>query len=151
MKEKFLPFIVKFSLFSLILFTLWYWKGEYYYFLFFDYLVPSILNLLGMDLIVLPFLTSLFYNYLPFISLLLIIPGIKSQKIVKKLLLGLFLIFLWQILIAEIFFLIYGLSENPSKAGSTVSLCLYFLNWCIPFVLWLILARKSLYAWFTSK
>ena len=151
MKEKFLPFILKFSLFSLILFALWYWKGEYYYFLFFDYLVPPILNLLGIDLIVLPFLTSLFYNYLPFISLLLIIPGIKSQKIVKKLLLGLFLIFLWQILIAEIFFLIYGLSENPSKAGSTVSLCLYFLNWCIPFVLWLILARKSLYAWFTSK
>ncbi len=151
MKEKFLPFIIKFSVISLILFAFWYFVGEYYYFLFFDYIVTPFLKLFSIDLIIIPFLPPLFYNYLPFISLLLIIPGIKSQKIVKKLLLGLFLIFLWQILIAELIFLIYGLSENPSKAGLTLSLCLYFLNWCIPFVLWLILARKNLYTWFISK
>ena len=151
MREKFLPFILKFTVISLILFALWYWKGEYYYFLFFNSTIPPFLRFFGIELILLPLLVPLFYNFIPFISFILIIPGIKSRRILQKLLLGLLLIFIWQILLAEFLFLIHGESNTPSDAGLTLSLILYFLNWCIPFILWLILARKSLYAWFTSK
>jgi hypothetical protein len=155
MKEKFLPFILKFIAVSLILFVFWFWKGENYYFLFFNSMVSPLLKIFGINLLPLPILYAQFNIFLPFTSLLLITPGIKPQKKLQKLLLGLFLIFLWQILTAVIFFLFLGQLGNPDEDPSSVGFALYFficiLNYSIPFVLWLILARKNLYTWFTSK
>lgn len=150
-KEKFLPFILKFIAVSLILSALWFWKGEYYYFLFFNSIVPPILKLIGINLILLPPLVPLFYNFLPFISLLLITRGIKPVELFKKLLQGLFLIFLWQILIAEILFLIHRQIEDPASPGFGIYFILGLLNYSIPFVLWLILARENIYTLFISK
>ena len=155
MKEKFLPFILKFTLVSLVLFALWHWKGEYYYFIFFFFpIVPPILYFLGLKFSPVRILIPFFHNFLPFISLILITRGIKIQARFQKLLFGLFLIFLWQVLLAEILFLIFGQTKDPTTIGlvsKIIYLSFLLLNWCIPFILWLILARKSLYNWFISK
>ncbi|MFH0930953.1 MAG: hypothetical protein V1890_03330 [Candidatus Zixiibacteriota bacterium] len=151
MKEKLLPFILKFIALSLILFALWHWKGEYYYFLFFNSIVPPLLRLFGIELILSPLLVPLFYNFLPFISLILITRGLKPKEMLKKLSLGLFLIFLWQILLAEILFLIHTRIENPASPAFALYFILTLLNYSIPFALWLILARKNLYTWFVPQ
>ena len=150
-KVKLLPFVLKFIGISLVLFVFWGVVGEYLYFLLVSSTVPPFLRLFGIELILLPILIPLFYNFLPFITLYLIIPGIKSRKNLQNLFLGLFIIFLWQMLIAEILFLMQGQTEGPASAGWASSRFIYFLNWCIPIILWLILARNNLYGWFISR
>ena len=144
MKEKLWVFIAKFLGVSLILFAFWFWKGEFFYFQIFWHPVKDLYNGLGIEIIILPLLVPLFTNLLPFLSLMIITRGISLKERLSKLVYGALIIFGWHVLLCWAMYQMHGKTQNPTLFASKLTLVIYLLNYSLPFMLWMIFARKQL-------
>ena len=144
MKEKLWVFIAKFLGVSLILFAFWFWKGEFFYFQIFWHPVKDLYNGLGIEVIVLPLLVPLFTNLLPFLSLMLITREMNLKERLSRLGYGALIIFGWHVLLCWAMYQMHGKTQNPTLFASKLTLVIYLLNYSLPFMLWMIFARKQL-------
>ena len=144
MKEKLWVFIAKFLGVSLILFAFWFWKGEFFYFQIFWHPVKDLYNGLGIKVIILPLLVPLFTNLLPFLSLMLITREMNLKERLSRLGYGALIIFGWHVLLCWAMYQMHGKTQNPTLFASKLTLVIYLLNYSLPFMLWMIFARKQL-------
>ena len=140
MKEKLWVFIAKFLLISIPLFFLWYWKGEDAYLVFLNYVLTFLLiKIAGFNLPYFPAPKDIFNNLIPFVSLMLITRGIPNRKRVLWLAEGLLILIGWHMVITE---MVYFLGVD-SVAYERFSVPLYLFSETLPFILWIIFARRQ--------
>jgi hypothetical protein len=143
MREKLWVFIAKFLLVSLPLFVLWYWKGQDLYISILDDSLYFFLHtLLGVNSDF-TFPKDIFNNLIPFVALMVITRGMKFKKRVTKLGWGLLILLLGHVILSK---LVYFLNPEPgvvSKLYEKLSVPLYLFSETLPFLLWILLARKQ--------
>jgi hypothetical protein len=151
MREKLWLFIVKFLVVSLPLFVLWYWKGQDLYISILDNSLYFFFHtLLGVNSDF-TFPKDIFNNLIPFVALMVITRGMKFKKRVTKLGWGLLILILAHVVLSK---LIYFLSPEPgvvSKLYEKLSVPLYLFSESLPFLLWILLARKQVVDLFMSR
>ena len=143
MKEKLWVFIGKFLLISLPLFALWYWKGQDLYISILDDSLYFFLHtLLGVSAEC-AFPKDIFNNLIPFVALMLITRGMKFKNRASRLGWGLLILILWHVILSKA---IYFLNPEPgvvSRWYEKFSVPLYLFSQTLPFLLWLLFARKQ--------
>jgi hypothetical protein len=140
MREKLWVFIVKFFLISIPLFALWYWKGEDGYLVFLNYALTFLLiKIAGFHLPYFPAPKDIFNNLIPFISLILITRSIPNRKRVLWLAEGLLILIGWHMVLTEV---VYFLGVD-SPTYERFSVPLYLFSETLPFILWILFARKQ--------
>lgn len=143
MREKLWAFIVKFVVVSLILFGLWYWKGQDLYIrILNDSLYFFFHSLLGVGS-GFSFPKDIFNNLLPFVALMVITRDIKFKNRASKLGWGLLILILEHVILSKA---IYFLNPEPgvvSKWYDKLSVPLYLFSETLPFLLWILFARKQ--------
>ena len=140
MREKLWIFIVKFLLISIPLFALWYWKGEDGYLVFLNYALTLLLiKIAGFNIPYFPAPKDIFNNLIPFITLMLITRGIPSRKRVLWLAEGLLILIGWHMVLTEV---VYFLGVD-SPTYEKFSVPLYLFSETLPFILWILFARKQ--------
>lgn len=150
MKEKPLIFILKVLALSLFLFILWYWKGESYYLSFFDFLMHLFWTL-GIKLKYLFCPKEVFNNLIPFISLILLTKDIQLKVRISKLVIGLLILIVGHILLSVGLTLLYQDYQKPLALYYKISYPLYLFFETLPFLLWIILAKKNILNLFMPK
>lgn len=152
MKEKLWIFILKFVLVSVPLFTLWYWKGEDYYLVILNYSLTFLLiKLAGFNLQYFPAPKDIFNNLIPFISLMIITRRILLKKRLLWLGGGLLILIGWHMALTEI---VYFLNEKytiDSQAYDKLSVPFFLFSETLPFVLWIIFARRQVAGLFLRR
>jgi len=138
-----LIFIAKFLVASLILFPLWYWKGQYLYISILDNSLYFFFHtLLGVNSDF-TFPKDIFNNLIPFVALMVITRGMKFKKRVTKLGWGLLILILGHVILAKV---IYFLCPEPgvvSRWYEKLSVPFYLFSETLPFLLWILFARKQ--------
>lgn len=151
MREKLWLFIAKFLGVSLVLFVLWFWKGEFVYFQIFWQLAGSFYRAFGINVVILPLIVPLFTNLLPFLSLMIITRGISLKERLSKSGYGVLIIFGWQIFLSWAMYEMQGKTQTPTSFALKGSLVIYMLNYSLPFLLWMLFARDQLRRLFVLK
>ncbi len=148
MKEKLWIFIIKFVLISFPLFVLWYWRGEDYYLVLLDHVLTFLLiKIAGLNLEYFPAPKDIFNNLIPFVSLMVITRGILYKKRLLWLAEGLLILIGWHMILTEIVY-IMGV-ESPIYVKFSVPL--YLFSETMPFLLWVLFARKQVAGLFTKR
>jgi hypothetical protein len=143
MREKLWIFIAKFLLVSLLLFGLWYWKGQDLYIsLLDDSLYFFFHTLLGISSDF-SFPKDIFNNLIPFVALMIITQGMKFKIRISKLGWGLLILILEHIILSKVIYLLYPGPGMESKWYEKVSVPLYLFSESLPFLLWLLFCRKQ--------
>jgi hypothetical protein len=143
MREKLWIFIAKFLGVSLVLFGLWYWKGQDLYIsLLDDSLYFFFYTLLGISSDF-SFPKDIFNNLIPFVALMIITRGMKFKTRISKLGWGLLILILEHIILSKVIYLLYPGPGMESKWYEKVSVPLYLFSESLPFLLWLIFCRKQ--------
>lgn len=148
MKEKPQIFILKALALSLFLFILWNWKGESYYLSILDNYLKDFLRTLGIRIGGFSYLKDIFNNLIPFISLILVTKDIQFKVRISKLAIGLLILIGVHILLAVGLTFLYR--DYPALYHK-ISSPLYLFNKILPFVLWIILAKRNLLSLFMPK
>jgi archaeosortase B (VPXXXP-CTERM-specific) len=142
-REELWVFIAEFLLVSLPLFILWYWKGlDLYISILDDSLYFFFHTLLGVNS-EFSFPKDIFNNLIPFVALMLITRGMKFKKRASKLGWGVLILILGHVILSK---LVYFLNPEPgvvSKLYEKLSVPLYLFSETLPFLLWILLARKQ--------
>lgn len=140
---KFVIFIAKFLVVSLVLFGLWYWKGQDLYIsILEDSLYFFFHTLLGVNSDF-SFPKDIFNNLIPFVALMTITRGMKFRTKISKLGWGLLLLILEHIILSKVIYLLYPGPGMESKWYEKVSVPLYLFSASLPFPLWLLFCRKQ--------
>ncbi len=148
MREKLWIFIAKFLLISVPLFALWYWKGEEAYLVFLNYALTFLLiKIVGFNLPYFPAPKDIFNNLIPFISLMLITRSIPNKKRVVWLVEGLLILIGWHMVLTEV---VYFLGVD-SITYERFSVPLYLFSETLPFILWILFARRQVAGLFLQK
>jgi hypothetical protein len=148
MREKLWIFIAKFLLVSIPLFALWYWKGEDGYLVFLNYALTLLLiKIAGFHLPYFPAPKDIFNNLIPFISLMLITCGLPGKKRLIWLVEGLLILIGWHMLLTEVVYLLGVDSPTYEK----FSVPLYLFSETLPFILWVLFARRQVAGLFLQK
>lgn len=147
MKEKPLIFILKVVALSLFLFILWYWKGEGYYLSVFNFLM-HLIRTLGIKMKFLLCPKDTFNNLIPFISLIILTKEMQLKVRISKLVIGLLILIGGHILLSVGLTLLH---EDYPALHYKISYPLYLFNKTLPFLLWIILAKKNILNLFMPK
>ena len=151
MKEKLWVFIAKFVAVSLILFALWYWKGQTYYIKFLDgFLNFVLITLLGLNIEYFSYPVDIFNNLNPFVSLMIITKDMKFKKRMSKLGWGLLILILWHIILSQAIYFLHDQYQVTSKLYEKLSVPLYLFSQTLPFLLWILFAQKQVVDLFMS-
>ncbi len=143
MKEKLWIFIAKFVLVSLGLFVLWYWKGqELYISILDDSLYLFLHTLLGVNAQC-AFPKDIFNNLLPFVALMVITRGMRFGKRASMLGWGLLILIAWHVVLSKIIYFLHPEPGVISQWYEKFSVPLYLFSETLPFLLWILLARKQ--------
>jgi len=151
MKEKPQIFILKVLALSLILYILWYWKGESYYFSVLKNFLMHLFRTLGISIRGFGYPTSIFNNLIPFISLMLVTKDIQFKSRISKLVIGLLILIGGHILLSIGISLLNQDNQTPSAFNYKLSASLYLFSETLPFLLWVILAKQNLLSLFMPK
>lgn len=152
MKEKLWIFITKFLVVSLIFFALWHWKGQTFYVSILDATLKFVLiTLLGFKIKFFSYPVDIFNNLIPFVSLMLITKEIKFKKRMTKLGWGLLILILWHIVLSESIYFLHDQYEKTSSLYEKFSVPLYLFSETLPFILWILFARKQVAGLFLRK
>jgi len=144
MKEKLWVFIVKFVAVSLTLFALWYWKGQTYYIKILDGLLTFVLiTLSGLDIEYFSYPVDIFNNLIPFVSLMIITRDMKLRQRISKLGWGLLILILWHIILSQAIYLLHDQYQRAAELYEKLSVPLYLFSETLPFLLWILFARKQ--------
>jgi amino acid transporter len=144
MREKLWIFIAKFVAVSLILFTFWYWKGQSYYIKILDTTLTSVLiTLLGFNIEYFSYPADIFNNLIPFVSLMIITRHIKFKKRMSQLGWGLLILILWHIILSQAIYFLHDQYQRESPLYEKLSVPLYLFSETLPFLLWILFARKQ--------
>ncbi len=144
MREKLGWFIVKFILISVPLFILWHWKGEERYLILFNHLLTLLLiKVAGFDIRYFPAPVDIFNNLIPFVSLMIITKQMKLQNRLFRIALGLSILILWHMILTELVYLLHDEYGVSSRAYEKLSVPLYLFSETLPFMLWILFARKQ--------
>jgi hypothetical protein len=143
MKEKLWIFIAKFLLVSLPLFVLWHWKGQDLYISILDDSLYFVLHtLLGVSAQC-AFPKDIFNNLIPFVALMVITKGMKLANRASRLGWGLLILIGWHIMLSKIIYFLHPQPEVVSQWYEKVSVPLYLFSETLPFLLWILFARKQ--------
>jgi len=151
MKEKLLWFIAKFLIASFALFALWLWKGEEVYMYFLNGFVYPILTFLTFKIRYYYSPTEFFYSLIPFISLMIITQGVKLKKRLIYLGSGLLIIMGWHIFSYEMVYELHQRYLNRPRFLEFIMKPFYLLSGALPFILWLVFLRKTLWRLFSPQ
>lgn len=144
MKEKLWVFIAKFVAVSLILFALWYWKGQTYYIKILDgFLSFVLITLFGLNIEYFSYPVDIFNNLNPFVSLMIITKEMKFKKRMSKLGWGLLILILWHIILSQAIYFLHDQYQVTSKLYEKLSIPLYLFSETLPFLLWILFARNQ--------
>ncbi len=137
-------FIAKFVGVSLILFVLWYWKGQDYYIKILDsFLTFVLITISGIDIEYFSYPVDIFNNLIPFVSLMIITRYMKFKKRMSKLGWGLLILVLWHIVLSQAIYFLHDQYQRTSELYEKFSVPLYLFSETLPFLLWILLARKQ--------
>jgi hypothetical protein len=151
MKERPAIFLLKALALSLFLYLLWYWKGEGYYLSFFEELLKDLSWTLGIKKGGVPFPGYILSNFIPFISFMVITKDIQLLRRTFKLVIGLLILTGGHLLLGIGFYLLPFGYPTPSPLYYRISLPLYVFTQFLPFLLWVILAKRNLLKLFISR
>jgi hypothetical protein len=152
MKEKLWVFIVKFLLISGPLFGLWLWKGQTYYLVFLKHaLTLIVIKIAGFHVRGFPFPAPIFINLIPFISLMVITRGIRLKTRITWLAGGLLILIAWHMILTEAIYIIYLKYQIDSQAYEKLSVPLFLFSETLPFLLWILFARKQVAGLFLRR
>jgi hypothetical protein len=152
MREKLWLFIVKFILISAPLFVLWHWKGEGLYLVFLNHLYGWLfIKLAGFNIEFFAPPVDIFNNLIPFVSLMIITRGIKPKTRLYHLALGLSIMILWHLILTQVVYLLHDARGVPSPAYEKLSVPFYLFSETLPFVLWILFARRQVAGLFSRK
>ncbi len=144
MREKLWVFIAKFVGVSLVLFVLWYWKGQDYYIKILDsFLTFVLITISGIDIEYFSYPVDIFNNLIPFVSLMIITRYMKFKKRMSKLGWGLLILVLWHIVLSQAIYFLHDQYQRTSELYEKFSVPLYLFSETLPFLLWILLARKQ--------
>jgi hypothetical protein len=144
MKEKLWVFIAKFVAVSLILFALWYWKGQTYYIKILDgFLSFVLITLFGLNIEYFSYPVDIFNNLNPFVSLMIVTKDMKFKKRMSKLGWGLLILILWHIILSQAIYFLHDQYQVTSKLYEKLSIPLYLFSETLPFLLWILFARNQ--------
>jgi hypothetical protein len=151
-REKLLWFIAKFLLASFALFVLWQWKGEEIYLFFLNGIIYHILTFLTFNIRYPSYAhTEFFYSLIPFVSLMIVTRGVKLKKRLVYLGLGLLIIIGWHIFCYEMVWELHHRYIDRPRFLDFVIKPFYLMSAALPFILWLIFLRKTLWKLFSSQ
>ena len=143
MREKLWIFIAKFLLVSLALFVLWYWKGQDLYISILDESLYFFLHtLLGVSAQC-AFPKDIFNNLLPFVALTVITRGMRFGERVSSLGWGLLILIAWHVVLSKIIYFLHPEPGVVSQWYEKFSVPLYLFSETLPFLLWILFARKQ--------
>ncbi len=143
MKEKLWIFIAKFLLVSLPLFVLWYWKGQDLYISILDDSLYFFLHaLLGVSAPC-TFPKDIFNNLIPFVALMVITRGMKLANRASRLGWGLLILVGWHVILSKTIYFLHPEPEVISQWYEKFSVPLYLFSETLPFLLWILFARKQ--------
>lgn len=152
MKEKLWLFIVKFLLVSVPLFALWHWKGQEWYLVSLNHLLTLLLiKIAGFNIQYFPAPVDIFNNLIPFVSLMIITREIKLKTRLSRLILGLLILIVWHMVLTQAVYLLHDEYGVPSQAYEKLSVPLYLFSGTLPFVLWILFARKQVSGLFLRR
>ena len=154
MKEKLWLFIVKFILGSVLLFALWYFtgalerRGTYqepgWYLMFLNQVMSFLLiKVAGLNIQYFPVPKPVLLNLIPFVSLMIITSEIKLKTRLYKLTLGLLILIGWHVVLTMAVYLLHEGYQITSQAYEKLSVPLYLFSETLPFLLWILFARKQ--------
>jgi hypothetical protein len=144
MKGKPVIFILKVLVLSIILFILWYWKGETCYLPVLEDFLRKLSWTLGIRKGGLPYPRYILSNLIPFVSLMLITREIEFKKRILRLVTGLLILIAGHILLGIGIYLLCQDSPTPQTICYKLSILLHVFSGTLPFFLWVILAKKNL-------
>jgi len=152
MKEKLWLFIVKFILISAPLFALWHWKGQDWYLVFLDHLYRWLfIEMAGFNIRFFAAPVDIFNNLIPFVSLMIITKEFKLKTRLSRLVWGLLILIVWHMVLTEAVYLLHDDYGVPSKSYEKLSVPLYLFSETLPFVMWILLARKQIAGLFLRR
>ena len=152
MKEKLWLFVVKFILVSAPLFVLWHWKGEGWYLVFLNHLYSYLFaKILGFNIQFFAPPVDVFNGLIAFVSLMIIAREISLRTRLYQLLLGLLIMVFWHVILVEAVYLLHEGQGIPSAAYEKLSVPLYIFTGTMPFVLWIVFARKQVAGLFLHR
>lgn len=144
MRGKPAIFILKVLVLSIVLFILWYWKGESYYLPAIEGLLRKLSWTLGIRRGGLPYPRYILSNLIPFVSLMLITGEIELKKQILRLVTGLLILIVGHILLGIGIYLLCPDSPTPQTMCYNLSILLHVFSGTLPFFLWIVLAKKNL-------
>lgn len=152
MKEKLWVFIIKFLLLSVPLFALWHWKGQTYYLVFLQQVLTLLLiKILGLSVKGFPAPVDIFNNLIPYVSLMIITRGIRLKTRITWLAGGLLILIAWHMILTEAIYVIYLKYQIDSQAYEKLSVPLFLFSETLPFLLWILFARKQVAGLFLRR
>ena len=152
MKDKVRTFIFKALVLSIILYFLWYLKIGSYYVYFIDSISVHFVSSFGIKIDTLWYPTAIFYNFIPFISLMLFTININLKKRILRFLIGLLILILSHILFSITLSILQPDYHVPLSAlNYKLSVSLSLFSQILPFLLWVILAKRNLLSLFIPK
>jgi len=152
MREKLWLFVVKFLLVSVPLFALWHWKGQDAYLVFINHLLTLLLiKIAGFNIQYFPAPVDIFNNLIPFVSLMIITGGIKLKNRVLWMGWGLLILIFWHMILTEGVYLLHEEYGVTSRSYEKLSVPLYLFSETLPFLLWILFARKQVAGLFLRR
>ncbi|NIN00559.1 MAG: hypothetical protein GTO24_21485 [candidate division Zixibacteria bacterium] len=152
MREKLWLFIGKFILISVPLFALWHWKGQDSYLILFNHLLTFLLiKLAGLGIQYFPAPTDIFNNLIPFVSLMIITRGIELKTRLSRAAWGLLILIGWHMVLTMAVYLLHEGYGITGRAYEKLSVPLYLFSETLPFVLWILFARRQMAGLFLRR
>lgn len=152
MKEKAGIFIVEVLALSVFLYVLWYWKGKSYYLSILTYFFRYLFLSLRINTEKLWYPSQYFNNIIPFISLMLLTKGMHLWGRIQKLMIGLVILITSHMLFTTgIYFLHHEYQTPPTSFYYKIFVPLGLFCEILPFLLWVIFAKKQLLSLFISR
>ncbi|MCK4225002.1 MAG: hypothetical protein KAX39_07460 [candidate division Zixibacteria bacterium] len=164
MKEKLWLFIVKFIVVSVLLFVFWHLTGALeptgtsvpsgkpgWYLMFLNHVMSFLLiKMAGFNILCFPAPKPMLINLIPFISLMIITRGIKLKTRIFQIVGGLLILIIWHMILTEAVYLLLD-CKATSPAYEKFSVPLYLFSGTLPFVLWIVFARKQVVGLFLRR
>ncbi|MCK4404467.1 MAG: hypothetical protein KAW02_05185 [candidate division Zixibacteria bacterium] len=164
MKEKLWLFVVKFIAVSALLFVFWHFTGALegagtsalsgkpgWYLIFLNHVMSFLLiKIAGFNILCFPAPKPMLINLIPFVSLMIITRGIKLKTRITQIMGGLLILIIWHMILTEAVYLLLD-CRDTSPAYEKLSVPLYLFSGTLPFVLWILFARKQMAGLFLRR